>query len=474
MNQKWDKNYQNNVISALNRLQEVKGVILGFHSVIDGIKRVRSDEIETILNADLELKQSVQEKIDAIPAEIFSPADMMAGLLVSIKSGRSYRMVIRDKSTFQWILDTFGYDHLKLGGTSGCMANSLAPLNLQKILVYANPLTKQLLELFVGNDNLYVVDQISKDIQFTHPHKAWQHKGIEAIHWGFEFAQGTKIQLNGKTLIAPRTSRFYPCWNPVNDKLLLAPSFKQSVLHSIDQFSHFIVSGYQLLSPNYPDGTTCIDYMLSTLSYLQELKDASPKLKLHFECDTIPVDEIRYGIRKHVLPQMDSIGLNEVELDYFIKDMYGQRLNQLGQTHPIEYYFNGLVELATESGLERIHLHNFDYYICLTKRSQQVSPQRTQQAMILSAVIAAQRAETGSVDDNVTPNSAKNIPISKEGFTQMEALAKHISAPSNFMETGIANYNDYNVILLPTKVVSEPISTVGLGDTISAIAFLSE
>ena len=68
MNQKWDENYQNNVISALKRLQEVKGVILGFHSVIDGIKRVRSDEIETILNANLKLKQSVQEKINAIPA----------------------------------------------------------------------------------------------------------------------------------------------------------------------------------------------------------------------------------------------------------------------------------------------------------------------------------------------------------------------------------------------------------------------
>ena len=52
----------------LGPAQEVKGMILGFHSVIDGIKRVRSDEIETILNANLKLKQSVQEKINAIPA----------------------------------------------------------------------------------------------------------------------------------------------------------------------------------------------------------------------------------------------------------------------------------------------------------------------------------------------------------------------------------------------------------------------
>ncbi|HIO06024.1 TPA: hypothetical protein EYN09_03735 [Candidatus Poribacteria bacterium] len=393
MDQKWNTIYQHSITPALERLRKVQGVLLGFHSVIDGIKRVRPGEIETILNADLGLKQSVQEKIDAVPIEIFSPADMLAGLLVSIKSGRSYRMVIRNEDTFRWILENFGYDQLKLGGTSGCMANSLAPLDLQKILVYTNPLAQQLLELFSDNNNLHVVTQINGNIQLEHPHQAWQHKGIEAIHWGFEFAQGTTIQLDKITLIAPRASRFYPCWNPVNNKLLLSPLFKKGALRFIDQFSHFIVAGYQLLLPNYPDGTTCIDYILSTLSYLNKLKVAHPPLKLHFECDTIPADEIWCGIRKHVLPQMDSMGLNEVELDYFIKDMRSQKINQLDQENQVKYYLSGLIELANESGLERIHFHNFDYYICLTKGSQKISPKRTRQAMILSAIIAGQEQE---------------------------------------------------------------------------------
>ena len=123
------------------------------------------------------------------------------------------------------------------------------------------------------------------------------------------------------------------------------------------------------------------------------MKVAHPPLKLHFECDTIPADEIWCGIRKHVLPQMDSMGLNEVELDYFIKDMRSQKINQLDQENQVEYYLSGLIELANESGLERIHFHNFDYYICLTKGSQKISPKRTRQAMILSAIIAGQEQE---------------------------------------------------------------------------------
>ena len=69
MDQQWNATYQNNIIPALKRLRKVQGVILGFHSVIDGIKRVKSDEIETILNANLDLKQSVQKKIYAMPIE---------------------------------------------------------------------------------------------------------------------------------------------------------------------------------------------------------------------------------------------------------------------------------------------------------------------------------------------------------------------------------------------------------------------
>ena len=69
MDQKWNTIYQHSITPALERLRKVQGVLLGFHSVIDGIKRVRPGEIETILNADLGLKQSVQEKIDAVPMD---------------------------------------------------------------------------------------------------------------------------------------------------------------------------------------------------------------------------------------------------------------------------------------------------------------------------------------------------------------------------------------------------------------------
>ena len=473
MEKTWNDIYENSITPVLARLRNISGVVLGFHSVIDGIKRVKAEEIEAVFNANPDLKQEVLAKIDSVPIEISSPADMLAGLLHSLRAGRSFRMVICEESAFRWIMKNFGYNRLKLGGTSGCMANSLAPLGLRKILVYANPLTKQLLDLFIDSDNLFVAAQIGDEVQLKNPRKAYQREGIEAMHWGFEFAEGTTIKLSDLTLTAPRTSRFYPCWNPVNNKLQLSEAFKRGVLQNIDQFSHFIVAGYQVLSPDYPDGTTCIDYVLPTLEYLKELKDAKPELKLHFECDTIPSDKIRKSILEYVLPQMDSMGLNEVELDYFIKDMRGEKIGELGGSGSVEYYFQGLIDLAELTGLKRIHFHNLGYYICI-QHCRDIQLERTRQAMILAAVIASQRALTGNVTSDVTFKQVKQVPFSREGMEQMRAIAKHISAPASFFETGIFEYHGYNVIFLPTKVVKNPALTVGLGDTISAVAFLAE
>jgi ADP-dependent phosphofructokinase/glucokinase len=206
------------------------------------------------------------------------------------------------------------------------------------------------------------------------------------------------------------------------------------------------------------------------------LKGAKPELKFHFECDTIPADKIRRSILKYVLPQMDSMGLNEVELDYFIKDMRGEKIGKLGGAGSVEYYFQGLMELAELTGLKRIHFHNLGYYLCVQRLQyrEDIQFERTKQAMILAAVIAAQRALTGDVTSDVTFEQVKEIPFSQEGLEQMQAIAKHISAPASFFETGIFEYHGYNVIFLPTKVVRNPALTVGLGDTISAVAFLAE
>ena len=93
---------------------------------------------------------------DLVPGEINTPRDFVIGLFTSFSRGKALQLMIRQESVFNWILEKLGYDYLRMGGTSGNMANSLSPLGFPMV-VYANPLTRELAELFVERPNLKVL-----------------------------------------------------------------------------------------------------------------------------------------------------------------------------------------------------------------------------------------------------------------------------------------------------------------------------
>ncbi len=158
----WDSLYERAVHNNRANLESVPGVVLGFHSTIDGMKRVNPAEIEKILAEDSALAKEVISRLGTIPAEIRTPADLLVGLLNSLQNGKALQLMIREETTYTWIMEHLGYDNIRMGGTSGNMANSLAPLPLPRILVYANPLTKEQAELFVPSDNLFVINPSSE------------------------------------------------------------------------------------------------------------------------------------------------------------------------------------------------------------------------------------------------------------------------------------------------------------------------
>ena len=43
-----------------------------------------------------------------------------------------------------------------------------------------------------------------------------------------------------------------------------------------------------------------------------------------------------------------------------------------------------------------------------------------------------------------------------------------------FLLTGITQYHNYNLIIVPTLVINKPKYTVGLGDTVSSTALVAE
>lgn len=472
---RWEGIYQANWRKGLARLRHISGVVLGFHSVIDGVKRVESANLERVLERR-GITASNSERSASLPGEIFSPEDFLACLMDSMRKGKAMQRMIRDVGVSQWLMEEFGYDFLRLGGTSGNMSSALAPLGV-KILVYANPLTTDLAELFVQADNLKVLTEEDGRHMLKTPRAAASRRGIEAIHWIFEYPEGLVVRAGGDQFATPRANRFIASWNPVNNQLQVDPSFKRGLLALAGEFSHFLVSGFHILSETYPDNTTYRECLLPVAEYLADLKRKNPRLRTHYEFASIGSARIRQGIVDWILPEMDSLGLNEVELATLVRDAGESALaERMEKAESITDLFEGACLLARRSHLARLQLHNLGYYLCLVKQDYLEGDNRNAllSSLVAAATLAASRTAQGFVgksDDQI--GNGLNHPISLRGLAALRELDEHLGAQGELVETGMTRFEEYDLALIPAKVVARPVLTVGLGDLISSSAFLA-
>lgn len=445
----WEELYREALEKGWKKLQEIPGVMTGFHSTIDGLKRVDEDLVKKLLAQYPSIKNIPNEPTSVIR----SPEDLIIDLLISIKEGLAYQRMIENEDTFRWTLENIGYDQLRLGGTSANMASLLSPLPLKRILVYANPLTRELAELFPERENLFVLTRENDKPVLRSPRKAWKDQGIFAIHWILEYNKGLKIELDGTTYESPRANRFIAAWNPVNCRLRVSEEFKRDIFLIPDRFTHFLVSGFHILLERYPEGKTCEDFIVPVAEFVTQMKEKLG-LKVHYEFASIGSSIIRSSVVKHIFPVIDSLGLNEIEFSTLLND-FGERdlAKELKDARfPIVKLVDGLLKIMERTSLKRIQLHTLGHYISVTREKNEIN-ERT--ALLFSAILAATRSLLGRYE--TLEDLKKGLEVSTITLTGYE---------------GIKNIDNFNFIIVPTKVVQSPKLTVGLGDIISSSGFL--
>ncbi|MBE3577653.1 MAG: hypothetical protein IMX00_08165 [Limnochordales bacterium] len=512
----WDRWYREAIAEGVRRVRELPGVVLGFHSTIDGLKKVEAGSLKEWLGSLPGLAEQVAELLAADASgtprvaalrEIRSPAELLAALLDCMARGKARQLMIRSEETFRWALQHVGYDRLRMGGTSGNMANALAPLGYPRVVVYAHPLSVQLAELFVDRPNLFVL----ASGELIPPRVAAARQSgskIRALHWVFEFEREQRFtypRLDGGLLRweegrTPRANRFIAAWNPENNQLRVNPDFVDSLLQVGSGFTHFIVSGFHILSETYPDGSTYRECLQGVGAVLEKVRGRYPHLLLHYEFASIASPLIRRGVVEEILPRVDSLGLNEVELIAILRDLGEEQLAAgleaadaaagraaaAGEvaTPPLEILLPALVRVAEAGRLRRIHLHNLGYYLCLVRPDQEgqvgdewQAGKLTRSGLLFAAALAAVRAVQGDLTDPGQAQAALEVPLSPVGLRGVEQLERLAAAgmvrSDGAAMSGIFSFQSWQGVFVPTRVVSRPLFTVGLGDVISATAFLT-
>ncbi|MGE5507469.1 MAG: ADP-dependent glucokinase/phosphofructokinase [Chitinophagales bacterium] len=465
----WETLYQDAWVRFPARLSATKGVVVGFHSVVDGLQRVKPEWLDPLLK-DQELMREVRERKGEVPLALESPADLMVGLLESMRAGKALQRMMRREELFRWSERAIGYERPRLGGTSGNMANSLAPLGLP-LLVYAYPLSRQLADLFVPLPNLTVLAEEGGEIRRLTPREVEAPETINALHLIVEYPKGYRVEGGGEAFETPRANRFIAGWNPTNSQLRINPVFRRGLLERAHEFSHFIISGFHILAETYADGTTYKECLLPVAEFCRELKARNPQLKLHYEFASIGSPLIRKGILDWILPVVDSLGLNEVELASLLGDAGEHELvARLKAEESPAAYLEGVRVILERGGLKRVQLHNLGYYLTLSRPGYSDLAD-ARDSLLLAAVLAAARTASGRTGTPEEMAAGLAEPLAEPGLKALAALAA-FTGEEQLAATGLGRYAGLQLACVPTRLVANPVLTVGLGDLISATAFV--
>ena len=162
---------------------------------------------------------------------------------------------------------------------------------------------------------------------------------------------------------------------------------------------------------------------------------------------------------KRILPEADSIGFDHEELLQILES-----INYTEEPEKIGEYIDALSEVKKFSEVDRVHLHTYDFHICLVSKDYPTEPEEVLESMLFGEIAAIASAEKGDIPER------EDI----ESFDFEDKHLRGVEDVEKVSEKGIKEFEDFYACLIPVIIHERPKRLVGLGDLISAGSFFWE
>jgi ADP-dependent phosphofructokinase/glucokinase len=410
----WEKMYQSMKIPRMDP------VITGFNANIDRIIQMTPDLLKSFERHEV-------PGFDAI----------LPRLKQSMRYSAADEVVISEPSVYQKLSEFFSRSgSLTLGGQAGIAAVHLRRLGIPSVTCAvpgADPQTCSLL-------------QDASVIPFTFESEASARS--DKPHLIFEYSPGLVPPAEGVVL---RNNRFIVSPIHVASTVIMPDALMTIFLEQIHTCRRAFLSGYQYLQTERE--------FVTAAGQIQLIRSIHPLMQTHVECVSGAGPGVIAMMLRHILPHTDSIGLNERELGLFMHTLRKEDTMSpsLVPSSPSTTVHDAIA-LADATGVPRVHLHTFGYYILILK-SETAQPEVSRNALLLAAKVTADTAGLG-----------KQI-LSPEGLRAYAAI-REVFGPDE--TPGIFKENNRIVVLVPAYISQNVQKTTGLGDIISSTAFVAD
>jgi ADP-dependent phosphofructokinase/glucokinase len=456
-----------------------KRVLCAHNVVIDYLEFVNPEQISQLAVAHnaKEIRELSLKEVK----EIDSPRKFLAALVRGMREGKAQHIASHSPELFTWLDKTFaGPDKRRLGGQAGIIANQMAALKAKAIVV-TPILSKDQAHLFL-KEGVYSPVVKGKNVKYENVRNAWRKGDPTKINWIFEFRHGSTIRVHGETITAPRANRLI-----VASAATYVPTFAQDIIRALPgmgkNLDAAMVAGYHHFEP-VQEGRSYRFYLKQECLALQKLKQQNKSLMVHFEYVPMEHKEIERDVITQIASAAGSLGINEVEILEVLellgcqKEAHAIKKNESALT-----LYHGAKRLLDKLKLRRVHVHAFGYFVIVLRKPYRVLPDRVRDACLFANCVANVKALTGktvSLED-LKASKIEDIAISAAGINQLRSFAgamafeyKKAFNHAGFLREGTAEFKDHYVIVVPAQLVSRPVSTVGLGDVISACSLVAE
>nr|WP_321497492.1 ADP-dependent glucokinase/phosphofructokinase [uncultured Methanolobus sp.] len=451
-------------------------ILCAYNANIDSIYHIDGSELSRIIGEldteDSAFSDKLQKKLTSLPGSISSKSDFLAGLITCMREGTGAEWMVKDHDVFEWIKKTFiDGSFMRMGGNMGIMSNVLSELGASKVVPNVASLSKLQLSFFSTKaiyhpfeGKLYKSSELEKLLPANNNQQ-------ELIHFVFDFRKGDAVSISGQEFTVPRENRFIATYDPLNFELHMDEEFRKYSEEHISEIDGAIISGYHMLQDNSATGSDYKSKLDSSLNQLQSWKNIRKDLHIHVEFGHFSSNDIALYAFSRLSLIADRIGMNEDELA-MLAGLNGIDPKPILEMDSVAIA-DAAISLCNDSGLCRMLIHTREFVVSVSCMRDD-DPEIIIEAMNFGAGCAAAFACSGKLDDrNKLLETASDIPESESGKKESSRLAQHIEDKLK-CSTVCGIHHAYQVAIVPTRICDEPVSTVGLGDTISAAIFLRE
>ncbi|NLM69403.1 MAG: hypothetical protein GX177_05315 [Firmicutes bacterium] len=447
-------------------------VLAGFNANVDVVIKLNAEMIESVI----EREPQVLDNPPAEPTEIYPVAtnvEFMALLKECIRVGKSHYGVM-DSKLGDWFSEVFLEREEAMGGQAGIIANQMAALGATSC-VYCPVLSPKQAAIF---DENVLYPKVNDGITWIPIRDAVNDQWTK-LNYIFEYPKGMKFKFGDEEIVSPRANRVILGTRNPKAAMGFDPEIAPHLAEMGQNIDVAFMAGYH---HGRIEGRaeTLEEYIKLSTDDLKRLKSANPDLKLHLEYVPMPDGEKEVILLKNLAPLFTSFGINENEIRRLLEGLgYSELAEEITENERAYSLYQGGLAAARELKVPRIQLHNLGYYVVVLMKPYDVDPALVRQACLFASAVNGVKAKQGGAVPLEDVAQMADYPLSDIGMEQLKAFvseAKSLGLPvtDEMLDTGIMEMDDHWLLIVPAHVIPNPVSTVGMGDTVSSSAYAAE